>query len=254
MTMKLEMREHRIMIMAISMLLLSAGQSGWSQSAPSDPYPLAKCPVTGNKLKATDALVIGKHEGRELRFCSSACPDKFQSDREGYLAKIDKSIVKQQLAHYAMSSCPVSGQKLGAMGDAVDYVYKNRLVRFCCSGCIKEFEKNSAKFTAKMDAAVIDAQKHSYPLKTCLVSGEELGGEMGPPIDFVMANRLFLLCCEFCKEKLTQDPAKYFSLLTEGAKGHMDGMSHGPESKHDGGESKESSGDHSSHDHDSQDH
>ena len=49
------------------------------------------------------------------------------------------------------------------------------------------------------DAAVIAAQKPSYPLTKCPVSGEPLGS-MGDPIDFVVDGHLIRLCCAGCKK------------------------------------------------------
>jgi len=65
----------------------------------------------------------------------------------------DAEIIAQQKPSYPLDVCPVTGQKLGQHGDPVDYVYKGRLVRFCCSGCIGAFEKEPAKYLAKIDEA-----------------------------------------------------------------------------------------------------
>ncbi len=60
---------------------------------------------------------------------------------------------------YPLTTCIVSGDKLGEMGDPVRYVYKqpgqpDRVLEFCCKDCIKDFEKDPAKYLAKYDAAV----------------------------------------------------------------------------------------------------
>jgi len=61
---------------------------------------------------------------------------------------------------YPLTTCVVSGDKLegGDMGGPVDYTYQqagqpDRLVRFCCKDCIKDFEKEPAKFIKKLDEA-----------------------------------------------------------------------------------------------------
>ena len=62
-------------------------------------------------------------------------------------------------AAYPLDTCVVSGEKLeGDMGSPVDYVHKeagkpDRLVRFCCKGCIKDFQKDPAKFLKRIDDA-----------------------------------------------------------------------------------------------------
>lgn len=56
-----------------------------------------------------------------------------------------------------------------------------------------------------------------YPLKTCVVSGDELGGDMGPPIVFIYtnngANQEIKFCCPDCKPKFLQDPDKYMKII-----------------------------------------
>ena len=56
------------------------------------------------------------------------------------------------------------------------------------------------------DQDVIRAQKPAYPLKTCIVSNEELGKD-GPPIEYVVNGRLVRLCCNDCKKDVDKDTA-----------------------------------------------
>lgn len=56
-----------------------------------------------------------------------------------------------------------------------------------------------------------------YPLKTCVVSGEELGN-MGPPFDYVYRQdnqppRLVRFCCPGCLSKFKRNPAKYLEQI-----------------------------------------
>jgi hypothetical protein len=62
-----------------------------------------------------------------------------------------------------------------------------------------------------------------YPLKTCVVSAEEIGGAMGPGIDYVyqragQPDRLVRFCCKHCQQDFNQDPAKYLKLIDDAAK------------------------------------
>ncbi len=66
---------------------------------------------------------------------------------------------------YPMNTCVVSGEELGGMGDPYVYTYKeagkpDREVRFCCKMCVGRFEKNPAKYLAKLDAAA-EAGSHT---------------------------------------------------------------------------------------------
>jgi len=120
----------------------------------------------------------------------------------------DAKVIAQQLPSYPLTECPVSHEPLDAMGKPLDLVHEGRLVRLCCKGCIKEFKKDPAATVKAIDEAVIKAQGPTYPLKTCVISGEALGApEMGAPLDVVQGTRLVRLCCKGCLKGLQKDPA-----------------------------------------------
>ncbi len=114
---------------------------------------------------------------------------------------------------YPLATCIVSGKRLGEMGDAVIYDHSGREIRFCCKGCVKKFEGNAAEYLEKIDAAIIKDQLPRYPLETCVVSGEKLGGDMGEPINHVYKNRLIRFCCKGCVKEFAKDPGKFLALL-----------------------------------------
>ena len=119
---------------------------------------------------------------------------------------------------YPLDTCPVTGGKLGEMGKPVVHNYKGREVRFCCGGCVKPFEKEPAKYLKKMDEAIIKKETATYPLKTCVVTGDKLGGEMGKPIDLVVQNHLVRVCCAGCVKKVEKEPAKYLKMIAAARK------------------------------------
>ena len=62
-------------------------------------------------------------------------------------------------ADYPLTTCLVSDEKLGGMGDPIEHLYKekgkpDRLVLFCCKDCVADFEKEPAKYLKKLDDAV----------------------------------------------------------------------------------------------------
>lgn len=70
---------------------------------------------------------------------------------------------KKQADDYPLKTCLVSDEALGSMGDTIAYVHKeagkpDRVVRFCCEGCIDDFKASPAKFLKKFDDLVA-AQK-----------------------------------------------------------------------------------------------
>ncbi len=178
-----------------------------------DAYVLATCPVSGLTLGEMGPPIVMMHEGREVRFCSNACIGKFEADPAGYFAKIDAQLIKQQRATYPMTTCPVSREALGSMGEPVDYVYNNRLVRFCCNGCVRGFKKDPAPVLAVLDEAIMAEQLPDYPLDTCPISGQKLGA-MGEPVDYIVANRLVRFCCNGCVSVFYKEPAPHLEKIT----------------------------------------
>jgi YHS domain-containing protein len=58
-----------------------------------------------------------------------------------------------------MTTCPVSGDKLGEMGKPYVFEYKGHEVKLCCPDCKKDFDKDPAKYMTKVEAADKDAKK-----------------------------------------------------------------------------------------------
>ncbi len=52
-----------------------------------------------------------------------------------------------------LTTCPVSGEKLGEMGKPFTFAYKDQEVKLCCKGCKKDFDKDPEKYLAKIRAA-----------------------------------------------------------------------------------------------------
>lgn len=53
---------------------------------------------------------------------------------------------------YPLTTCVVSGEALGGMGAPVVAVRQGRELKFCCKGCIKDFDKDPAKYLKALDA------------------------------------------------------------------------------------------------------
>lgn len=51
---------------------------------------------------------------------------------------------------YAKSTCIVTGNRLGSMGDPVSYIHEGQEIKVCCSPCIKKFKANPEKFLADL--------------------------------------------------------------------------------------------------------
>lgn len=81
------------------------------------------------------------------------------------LAAADAAAETTKPKPYPLATCIVSGDKLGSMGDAVVVVRDGREIKFCCKGCIKDFDKDPAKFIAKI-AEAEQAAKAGKPAAT----------------------------------------------------------------------------------------
>ena len=57
-----------------------------------------------------------------------------------------------------------------------------------------------------------DTAAKAYPLKTCVVSGEELG-KMGEPVRIVHEGQEIKFCCKSCEPEFKKDPAKFLAKL-----------------------------------------
>ena len=72
----------------------------------------------------------------------------------------DAAWLAKAKAEYPMTACVVSEEKLegGDRGLPQDFIYResgkpDRLIRFCCRGCIKDFKKNPDKYMKALDEA-----------------------------------------------------------------------------------------------------
>jgi len=63
------------------------------------------------------------------------------------------SVAPARLKPDLLTTCPVSGDKLGEMAPPYVFIYKGQEVKLCCSGCKKDFDKDPAKYLAKIRAA-----------------------------------------------------------------------------------------------------
>ena len=57
------------------------------------------------------------------------------------------------------------------------------------------------------------AKVRPYPLKTCVVSDEKLGGDMGEPYVFTYQGREIKMCCKDCRKDFDKNPSKFLKKL-----------------------------------------
>lgn len=194
------------------------------------------CPIGQEPI--VEGVPTIEYKGSTIAFCCPGCDKEFvgweESKRDAFVAlakagkepgehrtkgdakAMDAMPVKSQ--PYTLSTCPVSGEPLGSMGDPIVKEIDGREVRFCCKMCVGRFEKNKDDYFKKIDEQMIADQLPYYPLTTCAISGEPLS-EDGEDIaiNLIHANRLVRLCCKSCVKEFNKDPGAYIAKIDKAA-------------------------------------
>ena len=91
---------------------------------------------------------------------------------------------------------------LGVMAFSTKLTKADDAMPSCCAGGMSE-------------PMAADASTNGIPdlLKTCPVSGDKLGGDMGAPFVFSYKGQEVKLCCKSCKKDFDKAPAKYIKLI-----------------------------------------
>ena len=116
------------------------------------------------------------------------------------------AVAEEPASGYPLTTCVVSGMRLGSMG--APYVHKvgDTEVRFCCKACLPKFEKNPEGYLKKL------SPKDTYPLKTCVVSGEPLQDGY---LSTTYEGQEVRLCCKGCRKDFHKSPEQYIRKLRE---------------------------------------
>ena len=116
---------------------------------------------------------------------------------------------------YLLDIDPVSGASLGPPSGQVVTQYQGRELRFSSQTNSDLFMKNPAKYVPELDRKLIDQQVAFYPLNSCVVSGKTLGGETGPPVNYLYGNRLVRFDSRDCVSEFEENPEEYLTTLDE---------------------------------------
>lgn len=193
----------------------------------------AMCPIGKEPIVPSAGTI--EYDGHTIGLCCPGCGKAFlvwdESRRDAFVAMAirgeepgHKRAVEQKtpaapetkaaVAPYPLDTCIVGESKLGSMGDPIVKVYNGREVRFCCAGCIAQFEADQDGYFEKIDALIVRDQLRYYPMDMCVVTGEPLvedGRVIG--INIVHQERLVRLCCKGCVRRFNADPARYMAKL-----------------------------------------
>jgi len=85
------------------------------------------------------------------------------------------------------------------------------------AGCGDGRDHGTQNHGAPAAKAPADPNAKPYPLKTCVVSGEELG-KMGEPMRITYKGQEIKLCCKGCEKKFLADADKFLEKIASTAK------------------------------------
>lgn len=139
------MQRNLVVLVAAALLLGAAVSVAMDKPAPK---PQTTCPVTGKAIDPKTSPHVD-WQGQRIYFADNAAADVFRKDPEKVFSRIAAEGVTLE---NIQTTCPVSGENLegGDMGPPVAVSYKGRTVMFCCNMCPPKFEKDPAKYLAKL--------------------------------------------------------------------------------------------------------
>lgn len=182
-----------------------------------------ECPISGRAAVAEHTITV---DGKTVGFCCPRCPPAFanwsDTRKLDYVTTQSSDAADMPMAAppaaeadlpatgYMVTNCPVTGKKLGSMGNPAITEIEGREVRLCCMPCKAKFEADPAKYFKIMDAELASMQRKAYPMSTCIISDETLGND---PVEVVVQGRLVRVCCNGCARKVRKAPEQYIALL-----------------------------------------
>lgn len=88
----------------------------------------------------------------------SACSEKNFLPGQGVRQQEAKND-KPKTGEVGNSICPVSGEKVGQMGEVVKHEYNGKIYNLCCNACVKDFKKDPEKYSKLAERKVAESQE-----------------------------------------------------------------------------------------------
>ena len=169
------------------------------------------CPIMGKAVDSTMKSTVVN--GQQVFVCCPPCIAKIQADAEGSLKKVNASYASfvaterqaksDKLHAKAQGICPVTGQKLGSMGEPVKVkVGEEETAFLCCKGCVGKQIKPEHWKTIQSNLAAAQ--------KVCPVMGKAVDASMKST---VVKGRKIFVCCPPCIKKIQDNPEAYVAKL-----------------------------------------
>ncbi|MEZ6096113.1 MAG: hypothetical protein R3C03_18125 [Pirellulaceae bacterium] len=183
-----------------------------------------KCPIMNKPVDASmDSTVVN---GQKVFVCCPPCIEKIKADTAGSLTKVNdnysafvakqRQAISNQLHIHAQGICPVTGEKLGSMGEPVKVPVGDEEVAFlCCKSCVGKEIKLEHWQTIQANLAAAQG--------TCPVMGKPVDSSMEST---VIRGRKIFVCCPPCIEKIQADPDGFIAKIDEQIAKNTEGKTH----------------------------
>ncbi len=116
--------------------------------------------------------------------------------------KVKEQQRRDQLRAAVQDICPVSGKKLGSMGDPIKVQVGQETIFLCCKGCMKQ--KINPVHWATIHTNIAKAQRICPVMEKALPKS---------PKWTVVEGQIVYVCCPPCKKKIAADPKKYLRAI-----------------------------------------
>ena len=111
---------------------------------------------------------------------------------------------RDQLRAAVQGICPVSGEKLGSMGEPIKVKVGKEAVFMCCKGCLKQKIKPGHWATIHVNFAkaqgICPVMKHELPKK---------------PKWTIVEGQIIYVCCPPCTKKIAAKPKEYLRAVDQ---------------------------------------
>jgi YHS domain-containing protein len=164
------------------------------------------CPVSGEKIKKSEAKGSLEYEGKTYYFCCENCQAAFEKDPERYINQENQEGHMHAHQHGEEQGQekqegtvvdPVCGMKIEKSEAKATYEYNGKTYYFCTDGCKEKFVQNPENYL-----------KEETDKVTCPVMGHEI--EKSSAAGSMEYNgKTYYFCCMDCKEKFEKNPEKY---------------------------------------------
>ncbi|MBI5802682.1 MAG: hypothetical protein HZA92_18410 [Verrucomicrobia bacterium] len=101
-------------------------------------------------MKVTSAILVTAFAAAVLIGCDKKEPAAPKADAPKTEAPKAGTDAKTAAKPYPLEVCIVGGEKLGSMGKPFVFVHQGQEIKLCCDGCKSDFDKEPAKFLAKL--------------------------------------------------------------------------------------------------------